>query len=311
MSRACSRARLHPARTRRDRHPRRPPRKPCPARPSSSPEAVSRASSSPRRSPIGAIRSPWCTPPRTCSSEWDDQPRLVARAEAELARLGVTVLADRRRGGGHADHRPRSRTAACWRARTVVATTGQRPVRIPGLDRWRDDRGRLRTHRTLAVTAGVWAAGDAARVGHPVTRAAGAGQRALGHQGRRSHRARRSRASCAGGERPVRIPRTRPRRLVRLRQGDRRAVRHPVHRRAPRGCCGSCSSCASCPRGAARPESCRMSRVRARRRAPSVQAPSPGALRGADARSRRDGVSGLTPSGGTTRTSRPRRRRSR
>ena len=30
------------------------------------------------------------------ASEWDDQPRLVARARAELARLGVTVLADRR-----------------------------------------------------------------------------------------------------------------------------------------------------------------------------------------------------------------------
>jgi NADH dehydrogenase len=100
--------------------------------------------------------------------EWDDQPRLVVRAEAELARLGVTVLTGRRveavtpSGATLSD----GRVLAC---RTVVATTGQRPVRIPGLERWRDDRGRLRTHRSLAVTAGVWAAGDAARVSHPVT----------------------------------------------------------------------------------------------------------------------------------------------
>ena len=100
--------------------------------------------------------------------EWDDQPRLVVRAETELARLGVTVLAGRRVAEVTASTATLAdgTVRAC---RTVVATTGQRPVRIPGLDRWRDERGRLRTHRTLAVTAGVWAAGDAARVSHPVT----------------------------------------------------------------------------------------------------------------------------------------------
>lgn len=102
------------------------------------------------------------------ASEWDDQPRLVARARAELARSGVTVLNDRRL----VEVTPttaRVSDGSVLECGTVVATTGQRPVQIPGLDRWRDDRGRLRTQRTLAVTAGVWAAGDAARVRHPVT----------------------------------------------------------------------------------------------------------------------------------------------
>ena len=105
---------------------------------------------------------------RHVASEWDDQPGLVARAQAELARLGVTVLADRRL----VEVTPttaRVSDGSLLECGTVVAATGQRPVRIPGLDRWRDDRGRLRTQRTLAVTAGVWAAGDAARVRHPVT----------------------------------------------------------------------------------------------------------------------------------------------
>ena len=102
------------------------------------------------------------------AGEWDDQPRLVARAQAELDRLGITVLADRRL----VEVTPttaRVSDGSLLACGTVVATTGQRPVRIPGLDRWRDARGRLRTQRTLAVTAGVWAAGDAARVRHPVT----------------------------------------------------------------------------------------------------------------------------------------------
>jgi NADH dehydrogenase len=101
--------------------------------------------------------------------EWHDQPRLVARAEAELARLGVAVLAEHRvvEVTSTAARLADGRILPCS---TVVATTGQRPVHIPGLDRWRDDRGRLRTHRTLAVAPGVWAAGDAARVAHPVTR---------------------------------------------------------------------------------------------------------------------------------------------
>ncbi len=103
--------------------------------------------------------------------EWDDQPRLVDRAVAELARAGVTVVPGRRvvEVTPSAARLSDGSVLACS---TVVTATGQRPVRIPGLDRRRDDRGRLRTHPTLAVTAGVWAAGDAARVLHPVTRRA-------------------------------------------------------------------------------------------------------------------------------------------
>ncbi|GAA1975900.1 NAD(P)/FAD-dependent oxidoreductase [Microbacterium pumilum] len=103
--------------------------------------------------------------------EWDDQPRLVARAETELTDLGVTVLADRR-VVEVTSATARLSDGAVLECATIVAATGQRPVRIPGLDRWRDDRGRLRTHPTLSVTAGVWAAGDAAHVRHPVTRRA-------------------------------------------------------------------------------------------------------------------------------------------
>ncbi|GAA1956404.1 NAD(P)/FAD-dependent oxidoreductase [Microbacterium deminutum] len=101
--------------------------------------------------------------------EWDDQPRLVARAEVELSRAGVTVLTATRLVGVTSSTALLS-DGASLESHRVVATTGQRPVRIPGLDRWRDDRGRLRTQRSLRVTSGVWAAGDAAQVWNPVTR---------------------------------------------------------------------------------------------------------------------------------------------
>jgi len=100
--------------------------------------------------------------------EWSDQPRLLARAESELRRLGVRVICGVRLTEV-------TRTVArlsdgtTLDAATVVAATGQRPVRVPGLDAWRDERGRLRTGPTLAVTGGVWAAGDGARVAHPAT----------------------------------------------------------------------------------------------------------------------------------------------
>jgi NADH dehydrogenase len=98
--------------------------------------------------------------------EWSDQPGLVARAEKELDRLGVRVL----RGVRLTEVTPTTAVLSdgtTLAAATVVAATGQRPVHIPGLDPWRDERGRLRTGRTLAVRYGVWAAGDGARVEHP------------------------------------------------------------------------------------------------------------------------------------------------
>ena len=100
-------------------------------------------------------------------AEWANHPGTVRRAEAELARLGVRVVPRTRvvevTPGGAVLSDDTTIPAA-----TVVAATGQRPVQIPGLDQWRDERGRLRTRRTLAVTKGVWAAGDGARVTHPV-----------------------------------------------------------------------------------------------------------------------------------------------
>jgi NADH dehydrogenase len=100
--------------------------------------------------------------------EWSDQPRLVAHATAELDRLGVHVVT----GARLAEVTPTAAVlsdGSSLATTTVVAATGQRPVRIPGLEPWRDDRGRLLTQPTLAVRYGVWAAGDGARVEHPVT----------------------------------------------------------------------------------------------------------------------------------------------
>lgn len=110
--------------------------------------------------------------------ELADQPRLRRRAVAELERLGVV---------SHLGVRLVEVTATSARlsdgrvlpTTTVLATTGQRPVRLPGLgDDLRDLQGRLATASDLTVTgpggrpaAGgrLWAAGDAARVLHPST----------------------------------------------------------------------------------------------------------------------------------------------
>lgn len=100
-------------------------------------------------------------------AEWMNHPGLVERAEAELRRLGVTVLPHTRVVEVTSTEAVLSDGRAIPAA-TVVAATGQRPVQIPGVDQWRDDLGRLRTRRTLAVTRGLWAAGDGARVTHPV-----------------------------------------------------------------------------------------------------------------------------------------------
>ena len=277
----------------------------CPARPSSSPEAASRASSSPRRSPIAAIRSRSCSSAPGCSANGTTSPRLVARAEAELARLGVTVLTGSPCGRGHAVRRPAvgRHRLACG---TVVAATGQRPVRIPGLEGRRDERGRLRTRRTLAVTAGVWAAGDAARVVHPVTRhpvPANALWAIKGgdHIGRSIARELRGRRARRFGYRGLGT-----RRLVRPRQGDRGAVRASRSPARRHGCCGSCSSCGSCPRAAARPASSRTSPASSLR--PHDERPVGPCSRGR-AHAPAGVTAGLTPSGGTTRTSRRRRPR--
>jgi NADH dehydrogenase len=110
--------------------------------------------------------------------ELADQPRLRRRAVAELERLGVV---------SHLGVRLAEVTATSARlsdgqvlpTTTVLATTGQRPVRLAGLgDDLRDLQGRLATASDLRVVgtdgepaAGgrVWAAGDAARVLHPTS----------------------------------------------------------------------------------------------------------------------------------------------
>ncbi len=110
--------------------------------------------------------------------ELADQPRLRRRAVAELEALGVV---------SHLGVRLTEVTATSARlsdgrvlpTTTVLATTGQRPVRLAGLgDDLRDLQGRLATASDLRVidtdgqpAAGgrLWAAGDAARVLHPTT----------------------------------------------------------------------------------------------------------------------------------------------
>ena len=97
-----------------------------------------------------------------------EQPRLARRAEQELRRLGVRVRLGVRLASVTEDHAYLS-DGTSLPASTVIATIGQRPVQIPGLDAHRDPRGRLVTRPDLSVVDGVWAAGDAACVAHPTS----------------------------------------------------------------------------------------------------------------------------------------------
>ncbi|KRB47012.1 NAD(P)/FAD-dependent oxidoreductase [Terrabacter sp. Root181] len=98
----------------------------------------------------------------------DDQPRLARRADQELRRLGVRVRLGVRLASVTEDHAYLS-DGTSLPASTVIATIGQRPVQVPGLDAHRDPRGRLVTRPDLSVVDGVWAAGDAACVVHPTS----------------------------------------------------------------------------------------------------------------------------------------------
>jgi len=127
-----------------------------------------------------------------------ERPAVAAAADRELVRTGVTVRTGLRVVAVGLDevvlsdgsHQP---------AVAVLATTGQRPVALPGLESLPHDRhGRLITDAALRVAPGVWAAGDAARVIHP-----GSGKpvpanalwaiKAGGHLGRNLSRAVRGR----------------------------------------------------------------------------------------------------------------------
>jgi NADH dehydrogenase len=99
------------------------------------------------------------------------RPRLADRAERELRRLGVQVMLSTRlrevTPGGAVLRRDGELLEV---GGTVVGAIGQAPVRLPGLEGLpRDARGRLLTRADLSVADGVWSAGDAARVLHPVT----------------------------------------------------------------------------------------------------------------------------------------------
>ena len=96
----------------------------------------------------------------------DSQPRLARRAVRELERLGVRVRLGVRLASVTAD-RAYLTDGTSLPASTVIATIGQRPVQVPGLDGHRDPRGRLVTRPDLSVVDHVWAAGDAACVVHP------------------------------------------------------------------------------------------------------------------------------------------------
>ncbi len=96
-------------------------------------------------------------------------PRMASVARRELARLGVVTRLEVRVQRVSASDVQLS-DGSTVPAAAVLATHGQRPVGIPGLaDLVRDDRGRLVVDPTFRAAENVWAAGDAARVAHPVT----------------------------------------------------------------------------------------------------------------------------------------------
>ena len=97
------------------------------------------------------------------------RPRVAAQADRELCRLGVRVLTGERVTAVHADGVTLSDGSRLTTA-AVLATTGQRPNALPGLESLAHDRfGRLVTDGSLRVAPGIWAAGDVARVAHPTT----------------------------------------------------------------------------------------------------------------------------------------------
>jgi NADH dehydrogenase len=97
------------------------------------------------------------------------QPRMAARCGAELARLGVDVRTGLRVVAAD-DASVTLSDGSVVGTRVVLATTGQRPVALPGLETLpRDERGRLVTTHDLLVAPDVWSAGDAASVAHPRT----------------------------------------------------------------------------------------------------------------------------------------------
>ncbi len=104
----------------------------------------------------------------TIAAEWAGHPRLLAHTHRQLAAAGVDVRTGVRasRVTGSAVELSDGTLLPC---RHVVATLGERPVEIPGLDDLRDATGRLSTRDDLSVADGIWAAGDAADVAHPVT----------------------------------------------------------------------------------------------------------------------------------------------
>ncbi|SOC56649.1 NAD(P)/FAD-dependent oxidoreductase [Ornithinimicrobium cerasi] len=103
-------------------------------------------------------------------------PRLAERSEHELERLGVRVLLSTRLWEVTEDGAVLRMGSGAQAGQlvtvpgTVLATIGQAPVRLPGLEALaRDGRGRLVTRSDLSVGDGLWSAGDAARVLHPRT----------------------------------------------------------------------------------------------------------------------------------------------
>ncbi len=97
------------------------------------------------------------------------QPRLVRYAERQLTRHGIEVRLGTRLVSV-TEHGAFLADGSFILAGTVLATVGQAPVTVPGLEPLpHDDRGRLETTTDLrgrGQIGGLWAAGDAARVAH-------------------------------------------------------------------------------------------------------------------------------------------------
>lgn len=96
-------------------------------------------------------------------------PKLIRVTDRELAKLGVEVMTGARLKEVTATQ-ARFEDGRTVEAALVLATIGQRAVRVDGLDALpRDEAGRLVTGPSLSVRPGVWSAGDAARVAHPAS----------------------------------------------------------------------------------------------------------------------------------------------
>jgi len=119
--------------------------------------------------PADEIRTVLVHPGEHLLPELHRNPRLVQRAEAEIARMGIETRLKTRVAAATAEEAIlNDGTRISTRTIISCAGTAQSPL-LDGLDLPRDQRGRVITDEFLEVKdrPGIWAAGDCAAVPHP------------------------------------------------------------------------------------------------------------------------------------------------